>query len=132
MFRRVVSQALRTADGQSQRPASPPGQARVCGSCGHANPADGSKRCENCWLALTGVAGVGQAEVERLVRVRQRRFLRRRVIVRAAPVALVLALGVWMLSSFVHLGPNPPEATTNLSAGLGPETWAQCGRSSER
>ncbi len=131
MFRRVVSQAFRTADDPSQRPASPSGQVRVCGSCGHANSADGSKRCDNCWLALTGVSEVGQAELERLVRVRRRRFLRRRVIVRAAPVALVLALGVWTLSSFVHLGPNPPEATTYLSAGLGPETWGQARRTPE-
>ncbi|MCH7712148.1 MAG: PQQ-binding-like beta-propeller repeat protein [Chloroflexi bacterium] len=112
----------------SQRRASSEEQIRVCESCGHLNPADESARCDRCWLPLTWVAAVGRVEGEQLVRVQRRRLLRRRVMVRAVPLAVALGLGFWALSQFVHLGPNPPGATTTISADLGPGTWAQARR----
>ncbi|PKB63587.1 MAG: hypothetical protein BZY80_06555 [SAR202 cluster bacterium Io17-Chloro-G2] len=111
-----------------QRRDSSSEQVRVCESCGHVNPDDGSTRCSQCWLPLTWVAPVDEAEAEQLVRVRHWRLLRRRLLFRAVPAALVLGLGIWLLSGFVHLGPKPPAATTNINAGLGPGMWAQVRR----
>ena len=112
----------------NQLRASTEEKVRVCESCGHVNPADESPRCNRCWLPLTWVTAVGQVEAEQLVRVRRKGLLRRRLMVRAVPLALVVGLGIWTLSAFIHLGPKPASATTTISADLGTGTWAQARR----
>ena len=112
----------------AQQGASSVENVRVCGSCGHLNPPDDSPRCENCWMPLSGVAAVGPVEAEQLVRSRRMQLLRRRLMVRAVPLAMVLAIIIWILSSFVHIGPNPPGASTNINVPLEPGAWAQARR----
>jgi len=69
-----------------------------------------------------------RTEAERLARQQQRRALRWRLLRLAVALALVGGTTVWASGVFFDLGPNPPSATTRVSASLAPHTWAQVRR----
>ena len=46
-------------------------------------------------------------------------------------MSLVIGLAVWGVVAFLDLGPNPPGATTSLSASTNPQAWAQGRRTPE-
>jgi hypothetical protein len=68
---------------------------------------------------------------ERLAAQRRRRALRRRLLRLAVAFALIGGVTAWVFGVFFDLGPSPPRATTNVSANLGPHTWAQSRRTPE-
>ena len=106
---------------------------RVCRTCGHFNPAEGPDRCSNCFVHLTGVDPVSQESVEQRPRGRISRFLRRRPVVLLA-LTLVLGFIAWRLFLLFDIGTTlfpPSQATTDISAGTGPQTWAQGRRTPE-
>jgi outer membrane protein assembly factor BamB len=99
----------------------------VCRSCGHIDPADSRGRCPACGVFFDLVI-VPLLEAEQIVQQRRRRVFRRRML-RLTLVLVVLAGStIWALGAYFDLGPKPPSATTNISASLGPHTWAQIGR----
>jgi outer membrane protein assembly factor BamB len=74
------------------------------------------------------LAIVPRLEAEQIARQRQRRVLRRRLVRLTVALAVVGSTTIWALGAYFDLGPSPPSATTNLSASIGPHTWAQIGR----
>jgi outer membrane protein assembly factor BamB len=100
---------------------------RMCRSCGHIDAADSRGRCRNCGL-FSELAILPRTEAERLARQQQRRALRWRLLRLAVALALVGGTTVWASGVFFDLGPNPPSATTRVSASLAPHTWAQVRR----
>ena len=105
---------------------------RVCRSCHHINTAEGSDRCDNCWLLLTGVDAIPQEEGEQLASRRRPIFLRRPTLFFG--LALVLAFIGWRLALLFDLSGAlfpPPGATTNLSASTSPQAWGQARRAPE-
>jgi eukaryotic-like serine/threonine-protein kinase len=99
----------------------------MCRSCGHIDAADSRGRCRNCGL-FSELAILPRTEAERLARQQQRRALRWRLLRLAVALALVGGTTVWASGVFFDLGPNPPSATTRVSASLAPHTWAQVRR----
>ena len=113
----------------SQHEGSPVELVRVCQTCGHFNPADDTERCNNCWLALTGVTGVSRKEAEQGAR-RDRFHLRRRSHLLLG-LALAIGLFAWWMIDLFDVAPlvfPPAGATTSLSASVGPQTWAHARR----
>lgn len=96
---------------------------RVCRACGHIDAADRQGRCPECDL-YTELAIMPRAEAERLVRRRRRRVRRKRLALLVVLAGLVGAITVWALGVFFDLGPQPPAATTHISASNAPHTWA--------
>lgn len=102
-------------------------EVRVCRSCGRIDPADSRGRCPACGMFFE-LAIVPRLEAEQIARQRQRRVLRRRLVRLTVALAVVGSTTIWALGAYFDLGPSPPSATTNLSASIGPHTWAQIGR----
>ena len=106
---------------------------RVCRTCGHFNPAEGPDRCSNCFVHLTGVDAVSRESVEQRPRRPITRFILRRPVVFLA-LTLVLGFVAWRLALLFDIGTilfPPSQATTNISASVGPQTWAQGRRTPE-
>ena len=101
---------------------------RICTRCSHVNPTDGPDRCLNCWSALSGVTPVPRAEGERPPRFAK---LRDRLVFRLFLAALAAGLTVWGVLVFFDLGPNPPGATTRVTAEVLQGVWSQVGRTPE-
>lgn len=74
------------------------------------------------------LAIVPRAEAEQLARQRRRRRLQRRLVYFTVALALVGGATVWALGAFFDLGFDPPSATTDIGASVGPDTWAQIRR----
>jgi outer membrane protein assembly factor BamB len=102
-------------------------EVRVCRSCGHIDPADSRGRCPNCGVFLD-LAIVPRLDAERIARQRRRRVLRRRLVRLTVVLAVVGGTTIWALGAYLDLGFDPPNATTSISASVGPDTWAQIGR----
>src|SRR5262245_56304805 len=102
----------------------------MCRSCGHIDAADSRGRCHKCGL-FSELAIVPRTEAEQLTRQRRRRALRRRLMRLAVVLASVGSVTAWALGAFFDLGPSPPRAITDISASLGPHTWAQVRRTPE-
>lgn len=100
---------------------------RVCRSCGRIDPADTRGRCLTCGV-FTELALVPHSEAERIVRRLRHRIWRRRLLYLFLVLACVGGVAVWAVRAYFDLGPNPPSATTSLSASLEPHTWAQARR----
>jgi outer membrane protein assembly factor BamB len=100
---------------------------RICRSCGHIDPADSRGRCPSCGVFFE-LAIVPRTEAEQLARQRRRRRLRRHLVYLAVALALVGGAAIWALGAFFDLGLDPHGATTNVSASVGPATWAQIRR----
>jgi outer membrane protein assembly factor BamB len=100
---------------------------RVCRSCGHIDPADSLGRCPACDVFLDLVI-VPRLEAEQIARQCRRRVFRRRMLRLTLVLVVLAASTIWALGAYLDLGPKPPSATTNISASLGPHTWAQIGR----
>ena len=106
---------------------------RVCRTCGHFNPAEGPDRCSNCFVHLTGVDAVAQESAEQRARRRIPAFIRRRPVF-LLDLTLVLGIIAWRLALVYDIDTilfPPPLATTDISAGIGPQTWAQGRRTPE-
>ena len=106
---------------------------RVCRTCGHFNPGDGPDRCSNCFAHLTGVDAVPQESLEQPKRRRIPAFVRRRPFVLLV-LTLLLGFIVWRLALLFDVGVRlfpPPEASTDISASVAPQTWAQGRRTPE-
>ena len=99
----------------------------VCRFCGRIDSVDTTKRCKTCGLFL-GLALVPRPEAEQIVRRHQRRLWRRRQWRLTVALVLVGGVSAWALRLLFDLGPNPPRATTTVSASLAPHTWAQVRR----
>ena len=102
----------------------------MCRSCGHIDPADSRGRCPVCSMFFD-LAIVPRAEAEQIARQWRRRILRRRLVRLTLVLAVVGSATIWALGAYFDLGPRPPSATTNISASIGPHTWAQIGRTPE-
>jgi eukaryotic-like serine/threonine-protein kinase len=102
----------------------------VCRFCGHIDPADSRGRCPACGMFFE-LAIVPRPEAEQIARQWRRRVLRRRLVRLAAVLAVVGVVTIWALGAYFDLGPSPPSATTDISANIGPHTWAQIGRTPE-
>ena len=109
---------------------------RVCRTCGHFNPEEGTDRCSNCFVHLTGVDAVSRESVERppprMILTFLRRLRRRRI----GFLVLVLVLGwvSWQLMQAFDVGTRlfpPPVATTDINPTTGPQSWAQARRTPE-
>jgi eukaryotic-like serine/threonine-protein kinase len=105
-------------------------EVRVCRACGHIDPADSRGRCPVCSMFFD-LAIVPRAEAEQIARQWRRRILRRRLVRLTLVLAVVGSATIWALGAYFDLGPRPPSATTNISASIGPRTWAQIGRTPE-
>ena len=106
---------------------------RVCRTCGHFNPAEGPDRCSNCFVHLTGVDPVSRESALRRSRRRIPSFIRRRPVILLA-LTLVLGFIAWRLALLFDIGTMlfpPSQATTDISASTGPQTWAQGRRTPE-
>lgn len=100
----------------------------TCRLCGHIDPAEEKlSRCPSCGNYM-GLVRLPRDEAERMAQRRQRRRLLRRVITLGAAVILVGGVTFWLLRFFLEWGPNPPRATTHISASLESNTWAQSRR----
>lgn len=109
---------LRTETGSSN------GEVRVCPSCGHVNPSDGSTRCNGCWLPLTGVGAVSQMEGELMIRRRRNKLLGRKLVLRSLPLGLAVVLIVWGMVVTFDLRPKPAQAVSGLNPSVAAENWA--------
>jgi eukaryotic-like serine/threonine-protein kinase len=102
-------------------------EVRVCRLCGHMASADSIGRCQNCNL-YAGLTTVSRTEGERIAR-RRRRHLARKRLFRVMLACVVLGgLTVWAGGVFYDRSLHPPTATTQISAYIGPHTWAQSRR----
>ena len=102
-------------------------QVRVCRFCGHLNATEGPTRCDNCGF-FSGLTTLARPEGEQLGRRQRLRFLRSRFLRLALVLGPVAGLAVWVMWGLFDLAPNPPGATTSISASIGPQTWAQARR----
>jgi outer membrane protein assembly factor BamB len=102
----------------------------VCRSCGHIDSADSRGRCPACSMFFD-LTIVPRVEAEQIARQWRRRVLRRRLVRLTLVLAVVGGATIWALGAYFDLGPRPPRATTNISARIGPHTWAQIGRTPE-
>lgn len=84
-------------------------------------------RCQSCG-AFTSIVELPRDEAEKIARRRQGRGLRRRLLTRGVAVILVVGVVFWLLRFFFELAPNPPRASTDISASLAPSAWAQARR----
>lgn len=105
-------------------------QVRLCQVCGHINPGDGTKRCNNC-SSFSGLITVTQAEAEQLAYRRRLRLFRSRLLRLALPLAIIIGLTVWAAVSLFNLGPSPPSAATSISTTTTRQTWAQSRRTAQ-
>ena len=71
---------------------------------------------------------VTRTEAQRLIRIQRLQFWRSRFLRLGLPLSIAIGLVIWWTVSFLNLGPNPPGATTSVSADMGPGTWAQARR----
>ena len=99
----------------------------VCRICGHISPGDVTF-CDSCWSPLSGLTPVSQREARRLAR--RHHLWRRLRNTRFLLFCMAVAVGLisWKVVALFDLVPlvfPPPAATTNLSASIGPQTWAQ-------
>ena len=97
---------------------------QVCRFCGHIDSVDDAGRCNHCRF-FSGLTSVTRAEAKRISRGRRFSLLRSRLLRLGLVLALIAGLGVWVMWNLFDLAPNPPGATTNISASVGPHTWAQ-------
>jgi outer membrane protein assembly factor BamB len=74
------------------------------------------------------LAIVPRLEAEQIARQHQRRVWRRRLVRLTVALAVVAGTTIWALGAYLDLGFDPPGATTTISASVGPDTWAQIGR----
>jgi eukaryotic-like serine/threonine-protein kinase len=102
----------------------------VCRYCGHIDPADSRGRCPACGMFFE-LAIVPRPEAEQIARQWRRRVLRRRLVRLTVVLAVLGGTTIWALGAYFDLGPSPPSATTDISASIGPQTWAQIGRTPE-
>ena len=105
-------------------------QVRACRNCSHINSIDNTGRCNNC-SSFSGLVLVTRTEANRLILRHRLRFFRSRFVRFGLPLGVVIGLVIWWLVAFYGLGPTPASSTTNVSADLGPGTWAQTRRTSE-
>jgi len=102
---------------------------RLCRFCGHINSAEDTGRCDNCG-AFSGLIVVSRSQGEEAAR-RKRFGLRRyrlfRLSLILAPIAVLAVWAAWF-SGIVDLAPDPPRATSAISANAQAQTWAQVGR----
>jgi outer membrane protein assembly factor BamB len=110
-----------------QRKATPVEEVRVCRYCGHIDPAGSRGRCPACGMFFE-LAIVPRPEAEQIARRWRRRVLRRRLVRLTVVLAVLGGTTIWALGAYFDLGPSPPSATTDISASIGPHTWAQIGR----
>ena len=103
-------------------------QVRVCRVCGQVNPDDNRTRCNKCWASLAGASTVTEIEGERHTRRLHLSFLRNRVFRIVLLLAAAVGFTIWGVLVFFELGSNPPSPTTSVNASVGPQTWAQAGR----
>ena len=96
----------------------------LCRVCGHIGPADDTGRCQGCGL-FSGQALVPRTEAEQFTRRLHVKRLRRRLLVLVVILAVVGGATAWVLRLMFDLGPNPPRASTTLSASTAPGTWSQ-------
>ena len=106
-------------------------QVRVCHVCGHINPGEEIRRCYHCWARLGAVDPVHRPEGEQRVHLFRIRALRTRILRTALLVAAAAGFTVWGVLVFFEIGPNPPSPTTQISASVAPQTWAQGRRTPE-
>ena len=76
-------------------------------------------------MPLTRAPVVTETQGELMARRRRLGFLRNRLARYAILLALASGFTVWGVLVFFELGPNPPEATTGISASQAPGSWAQ-------
>lgn len=100
---------------------------RLCRFCGHINPVEEMARCERC-QSFSGLITVPRAHGEQLARRKRQGFWRSKIIRFLLLLAPVTGLAFWASWSFLGLAPDPPGATTELGAGVEPQTWAQARR----
>lgn len=103
---------------------------RVCGCCGHIDPADSRGRCPNCGVFFD-LAIVPRAVAEQIARSQRRRVFRRRLVRYVVALAFVAGASTWALGVYFDIGIDPPSATTSISASVAPSTWAQARRTPE-
>ncbi len=75
-----------------------------------------------------GLVRTSRSEAEQIAWRRRRRALLRRICSLGLVVILVGGATFWLLRFFLEWGPNPPRATTQISARVAPNTWAQSRR----
>ena len=102
-------------------------EVRVCRACGHIDPADSRGRCPACDVFFE-LAIVPRPQAEAIARQHRHRALRRRLIRLSLVLVAFGGLTIWALGAYLDLGPSPPRATTSVNADVGPQTWAQIGR----
>jgi len=100
---------------------------RVCRFCGHIDSGDTKGRCQSCGLFF-GLTVVPRPEAERLARRQRLRVWRRGVMRLILVLALLGGVTAWAMRIFFDRGPNPPRATTSVSASLASNAWAQVRR----
>ncbi|MGQ4807428.1 Outer membrane protein assembly factor BamB [Candidatus Entotheonellaceae bacterium PAL068K] len=118
---------MRVGPRRSKGRLAPVEDVRVCRFCGHIDPVDTTGRCQTCGL-FSGLALVPRSEAGQIARRQRLSRWRRRLLRLIVAFALVGGVSAWALHIFFGLGSNPPRATTNLSASLGPHTWGQVRR----
>lgn len=102
---------------------------RLCRFCGHINPAEETGRCDKCG-AFSGLVVVSKSEGEQAARRKQLGFRINRLFrltLILTPIALLAVWGLWLLG-IVHLTPDPPRASSAISAEVQAQSWAQVRR----
>ncbi len=102
-------------------------QVRVCRLCGHIDEVERQGRCPSC-ATYSGLVTLPRGDAERIARRHRRRAIRKRVVRLAVVLAVVVAIGLWAAQVFWDRGFRPPKATTQASASMAPQSWAQVRR----
>ncbi len=100
----------------------------ACRICGTIDPSDRQmSRCQSCG-AFTSIVELPRSEAEQIARRRRNRALRRRWLTVVVIAGLVVGVTFWLLRFLYDIGPYPPKASTQVRAGLEPNTWTQARR----
>ncbi len=100
---------------------------RVCRLCGHIDEVERQGRCPLC-DAYSGLVTLSRGEAEQIARRHRRRAVRKRWVRVVVAVSIVVAIGLWVAQVFWDQGFRPPVATTQASASVAPQVWAQVRR----
>lgn len=100
---------------------------RVCRLCGHIDAVESQGRCPSC-DAYSGLVALPRGDAERIARRYRRRAVRKRLVRVTLALAIVVSIGLWAAQVFWDQGFRPPKATTQASASVAPQVWAQVRR----
>jgi outer membrane protein assembly factor BamB len=105
-------------------------EVRVCRFCGYIDAVDRTGTCTCCGL-YHGLAILPRQAAEQLARRLRLRVWRRRLFRLLLAGVVIGAVAGWALRAYFDRGIDPPRATTDISASIGPQTWAQVRRTPE-